>query len=283
MILSGVYTFPELEPATTELAILSHLKRIHDRSPSAARRALEEASSGQLQPGDVERLVFDGWRQESVAARRRGLNEQDSFRLGGNVFTFFKKELRSVERDAKSAVSAEDLIDLRDRLMSLSDSVDSPFVREQLDTLQTPRGRSLSWVLGEGLKSVTFSEPDNAAVYGQFASSLANTLDSVDESSVESELAWLPYQYDDEIENLSSLYQSGDTESYKQGAVSLRNDIDLMDPKLAGDAGRLIVEQADVALEQDNFDVFHQNIIELNKSIRDWIADSQSQVAGAGS
>ena len=56
-----------------------------------------------------------------------------------------------------------------------------------------------------------------------------------------------------------------------------------MDPKLAGDAGRTIVNQVDLALDTDNFDTLNSRLVELNDSIQNWIVESERQMAGLGS
>lgn len=269
-----------LETPTSELRLIDEISKVYQQSPAAGRRILDEASTGQLDPGEVESIVFDGWRQEAVAARRRGLNEQEANRLGGNVLTFFKKELRAVARDSERAKTAEDMIDLRDRLLNLSDSVDNSFVKSKLDSVQTERGVSLSDVLGSGLRGITFDDPDEADTFAKFSNALADKLEEAENQADSSELSWLPYEYDEQISNLSGLYQSGDKEQYKQQAVDLRNDIDLMDPKLAGDAGRTIVNQVDLALDTENFDTLHTRMVQLNDSIQNWILESEKQMAG---
>jgi hypothetical protein len=269
-----------LETPTSELRLIDEIAKVYQQSPAAGRRLLDEASTGQLVPGESERIVLDGWRQEAVAARRRGLNEQEANRLGGNVLTFFKKELRAVALASKSAKTAEDMVDLRERLLSLSDSVGNSFVKAQLDQIRTPGGGSLSDVLGKGLRRITFKEADDAKTFATFSNRLADKLEEAQEQKDKAELSWLPYEYDEQISNLSDLYQSGDKEGYKQKAVTFRNDIDLMDPKLSGDAGRLIVNQVDLALDTENFDTLHTRMIELNDSIQNWIIESDKQMAG---
>ena len=285
-ILSGQAFDPyisSLEEPTSELRLIDEIAKVYQQSPAAGRRILDEAFTGQLEPGAVESVVFDGWRREAVAARRRGLGEQEANRLGGNVLDFFKNELRSIALDSKRAETAEDLVNLRDRLLSLSGSVDNPFVRTQLDQVQTARGFTLAQVLGTSLREITFDEPDDAETFATFSNALADMLDDAGNQETLSELSWLPYEYDDQINNLSSVYTSGDREAYKQQVVSLRNDIDLMDPKLAGDAGRTIVNQVDLALDTDNFDTLNSRLVELNDSIQNWIVESERQMAGLGS
>ena len=53
-----------------------------------------------------------------------------------------------------------------------------------------------------------------------------------------------------------------------------------MDPKLPGDAGRTIVNQVDLALDTENFDTLHTRMVQLNDSIRNWILESEKQMAG---
>jgi hypothetical protein len=158
--------------------------------------------------------------------------------------------------------------------------VGNSFVKAQLDQIRTPGGGSLSDVLGKGLRRITFKEADDAKTFATFSNRLADKLEEAQEQKDKAELSWLPYEYDEQISNLSDLYQSGDKEGYKQKAVTFRNDIDLMDPKLSGDAGRLIVNQVDLALDTENFDTLHTRMIELNDSIQNWIIESDKQMAG---
>jgi hypothetical protein len=181
-ILSGQAFDPyisSLEEPTSELRLIDEIAKVYQQSPAAGRRILDEAFTGQLEPGAVESVVFE--------------------------------------------------------------------------------------------------------TFATFSNALADRLDDAGNQETLSELSWLPYEYDDQINNLSSVYTSGDREAYKQQVVSLRNDIDLMDPKLAGDAGRTIVNQVDLALDTDNFDTLNSRLVELNDSIQNWIVESERQMAGLGS
>ena len=165
---------------------------------------------------------------------------------------------------------------------TLSNNLDNGFVFRQLNQLETEAGTNIGSILKTGLRNITFDEPEDAEGIARFADTLADTIDKIEDRSTQSELAWLPYQYTDEIRELSGLYQQADKSTYKQRAVDLRNSIDILDPDLAGNAGRTIVNQVDQALDTGNFDMFHSTVTDLNKSIEDWILESQAQMAGVG-
>ena len=284
-IISGTAFSPYLgrvETPSQELSLIDQLGEIYSQSPAAGRRVVQEITTGNLEPGEPNRLVFDSWFQEASAARMRGLGEKESASLGGNVYGFFKKQLRSVARDAARARTAEDIVDLRERILYLSNNLDNGFVFRQLNQLETEAGTNIGSILKTGLRNITFDEPEDAEGIARFADTLADTIDKIEDRSTQSELAWLPYQYTDEIRELSGLYQQADKSTYKQRAVDLRNSIDMLDPDLAGNAGRTIVNQVDQALDTDNFDMFHSTVTDLNKSIEDWIVESQAQMAGVG-
>lgn len=284
-IISGTAFSPfigAVEAPAQTLSLIDQLGQIYEQSPSASRRVVQEITTGNLEPGEPNRLIFDGWRQEAAAARSRGLGEKEQASLGGNVYGFFKNQLRSVARDATRAQTAEDIIDLRERILYLSNNLDNSFVFNQLNQLETAAGTNIGSILKTGLRNISFDEPEDSESIARFANTLADTIDKIEDRSTQSELAWLPYQYTDEIQELSGLYQQGDKSTYKQRAVDLRNSIDILDPDLAGNAGRTIVNQVDQALDDDNFDTFHSTVTDLNKSLEDWIVDSQAQMAGVG-
>tara|TARA_R110002020_G_scaffold63451_6_gene169459 strand:+ start:392 stop:2290 length:1899 start_codon:yes stop_codon:yes gene_type:complete len=284
-VISGTAFSPyigRLETPTQELNLIQQLGEIYQNSPAAGNRVIKEITQGRLEPGETDSLVFEGWRQEAANARLRGLGEKEEASLGGNVFNYFKSQLRAVSRDAAAAKSATDIVDLRERLMYLSDNLDNEFVFRQLNQLETSAGTNLGSILKTGLRNISFEQSEDVQAVSKFADALADTIDTVEKGSTQSEIAWLPYQYSDEIQELSSLYQQGDRGAYKQRAVDLRNRVDILDPDLAGNAGRTIVNQVDKALEEDNFDMFHSKVTELNNSLNDWIVESQAQMTGVG-
>ena len=157
--------------------------------------------------------------------------------------------------------------------MSLGQSINSPLIQGHLAGITTAKGRSLGDVFGGIESSIGVQGMDVAQNIRIGANGMSRLISNAQTSMSEqqSELAWLPYQYEDRLSSMSTAMASGDTQSYTQQAEQFKLDLEPLSADLAGDAGVAIRDQIDVAEQSGDYDTLNKRMEELRSVIQDWI------------
>tara|TARA_R100001082_G_scaffold28821_1_gene14494 strand:+ start:29474 stop:31285 length:1812 start_codon:yes stop_codon:yes gene_type:complete len=256
-------------PATRVIDTLGGLLR-NDRP--TAKRVLDEVTRGNFDV-NVPLATFTTWAEDAIQARVSGTGTAKQGRLGNNVLDYLSAELSAIAQEAKRAADVQQVENVRKRFLSLGESINSPLVQGQLVGIQTAKGRSLSDVFSGIESSIGVQGMDVAQNIRIGANGMSRLISKSQTSMPEqqSELAWLPYQYEDRLSSMSDAMASGDTQSYAQQAEQFKLDLEPLSADLAGDAGVAIRDQIGVAEQSGDYDTLNKRMEELRSVIQDWI------------